>query len=326
MRRFFLLIFSFLLLFTFSNFNYTTAFADENCYYLGGMPAGFTFQSKGAYVLGTIEVITENGIVSPAKNENINVGDIILEINNKEVNNSIDIENAITNNNTVTLKIKRNNEIFSKNITPVKDINGKYRLGVYVRDTINGIGTITFINNKRFASLGHPVLDENNDIIELKSGTLYDCYITGCIKGDRGKPGELKGIFTKTLAIGSADKNLKEGLYGNISDTYDVSKLTKIELGEATPGYASIFTTIEGNTPKEYKINIVKVDNDNDANKNFVIKISDKELLQNTSGIVQGMSGSPIVQNNKLVGAVTHVFINDPSRGFGISIKNMINR
>ena len=154
---------------------------------------------------------------------------------------------------------------------------------------------------------------------------MFNCEITGFIKGERGRAGELRGTFDRRRKIASLDKNLNSGVYGDICDNENLSNLREIELGNAKMGDASIYTTINGTCPKEYSISIIKVDTISRDTKNFVIRITDQRLLELTGGIVQGMSGSPIVQNGKLVGAVTHVFINDPTRGFGISIDNMIN-
>ena len=300
--------------------------AKENTVYLGGMPAGFTLYGKGAYVAGVCDVITDKGLCSPAKNSDIRVGDLILSINGTEVNSAIDIENTIKKEDKTIIIIDRKGEKVIKDVQPVKDVNGKLKLGVLIKDTINGIGTITFIKGGRFASLGHPVLDDDMQIMKIRGGEIFSCTISGVVKGERGKPGELKGIFMKTMPNGKIQKNLENGVYGNLNDNSEIIKnAKKIEIGKAKVGKATIFTTIEGVSPKEYDISIVKIDMINKGVKNFVIKIDDDEIISKTGGIVQGMSGSPIVQDGKLVGAVTHVFINDPTRGFGIDICNMIN-
>ena len=317
-------IFSVLIsLFFIFSFSYKTVYADDTIY-LGGMPAGFSLYTRGAEVVGLCDVITEDGLQSPCKEANIKVGDVILKIDNTEVNNAIDIENSLINDTEIVLQINRCGESIYKSVKPAKDINGKYKIGVFIRDTVNGIGTITFIKGNRFASLGHPVIMENGKLLDIVGGKLYNCNITGYTKGKRGTAGELKGIFIQTDSIAVIDKNLSCGVYGEISNDFDVSNLIKTTLGNAVPGNAQIYSTIDGNTPQKYNISIIKVDDDEEC-KNFVIKIIDKRLLNTTGGIIQGMSGSPIVQNGKLVGAVTHVFINDPTRGFGISIDNMIN-
>ena len=302
-----------------------TVYANEQLY-LGGMPAGFSIETRGAYVVGLSDVVTENGIKSPSKIANIQIGDIILCVDDMEVNNSIDLANCINNENTRILKIKRKDQINLVTIKPEKDINGYYKIGVLIRENINGIGTITYIKGNKFASLGHPILDETGNLVEIRSGNLFKVNITGCVKGERGKAGELRGVFLKTKSIGNFTKNTNCGVFGEIDfNEMCVNNLTKIEAGHAMVGDACIYSTVYGETPRKYSISIVKVDDDI-CSKNFVIKITDKELLDLTNGIVQGMSGSPIIQNNKLVGAVTHVFTNDPTRGFGVSIENMLNK
>ncbi len=294
--------------------------------YLGGMPAGFSLATKGAHVVGLCDVLTKDGLNSPAKNAGLNVGDIILNIDGFEVNNAFDIEKAVKNDNEKTLNILRDNEKLLLNVTPSKDLSGNYKLGVFIKDDINGIGTITFIKNNRFASLGHPILDDNKNIVEISGGTLFDCSITGVIKGEKGQPGELRGAFLKTNVFASIDKNLDCGVYGDInSHGFENIQLKEIDVSNAKVGSASIYSTIDGDCTKEYSISIIKCDDEN-GNKNFVIKVTDKELLNKTGGIVQGMSGSPIVQDGKLIGAVTHVFVNDPTRGFGISIYKMLEK
>ena len=175
--------------------------------YLGGVPAGFSLYTRGAKVVGLCDVITENGLKSPAKDSKIKMGDVILSIGEYEINKASDIEKAIKNPNCKTITINRNGEIISEKIIPVKDMSGNYRLGVFVKENVDGIGTITFIKGNRFASLGHPVMDESNNILNISGGDLYECNITGCVKGERGKAGELRGVFTSKNKIATIDKN-----------------------------------------------------------------------------------------------------------------------
>ncbi len=297
--------------------------AQENTVYLGGMPAGFCLNTRGALVVGMCDVVTMDKIYSPAKDADIKVGDLILSIDDNEVNNAKDIEKYLKNKTSI-LNIKRGNETIIKTVTPIKDDNNKYKLGIFIKEGVNGIGTITYFTNKRYGALGHPVLSDTFSLLEITGGEIFNCKITGCVKGERGKAGELRGIVVREKQIASIDKNLYCGVYGQLDDNFNKKDLQKISVGQAKPGKATIYTTIKGDTPKHYDISIVKVQNLGE-NKNFVIKINDKDLIETTGGIVQGMSGSPIVQDGNLVGAVTHVFINDPTRGFGISIGNMLN-
>ena len=303
---------------------YKSAFAGQSVY-LGGMTAGFSLNTRGVQVVGFCDVLTKNGAVnSPAKNANLIVGDVILSINNKEINNASDIENNVKSNFKHSVLIKRQDETLNLNVSPVEDVNGNFKLGIFIRDNVCGIGTITFIKNGRFASLGHPILNDTGALLEIKDGDLFPCHITGCVKGEKGVAGELRGVFIKNKPFGYIDKNLQNGVYGYLSDDFDFESLEKIEIGTAVPGEATIISTVNGDIKKEYTISIIKVDNLSET-KNMVIKITDKSLIDASGGIVQGMSGSPIIQSGKLVGAVTHVFLNDSTRGFGIDIANMLN-
>lgn len=300
--------------------------------YIGGMPAGFTLNIGGAQVVGLCEVLTQNGSACPARDAEISVGDVIVAFGGMEISSASDIDEAlaVTFGKEATLTVYRGGEKLEKNILPVKDrVGGKYRLGVLVRDSVSGIGTVTYIrsDNRRFGALGHAVAMQDGSLMKVAQGDIFRCSIVDVVKGERGKAGELKGLFMSGDRIAEADKNCSEGIFGNFSENFAMENLIKTEIStDVVPGKASIFTTIDGVAPKEYSIGIVKVDAHNRQNKNFVIKITDPELLSNTGGIVQGMSGSPIVQNGKLIGAVTHVFLNDPTRGYGISIANMIDR
>ena len=296
----------------------------SNYVYLGGFAAGFSVSTKGAEIIGVCDVLTNNGQASPSNDAVIKAGDIIISISGIETNNAEDVKNAIKDGKEKTVIIERNGEFIEKKVLPALDVNGEYKLGVFIRDKINGIGTITYIKGDKFASLGHPIIRDNGTLLSVKSGEIFDCNITGAIKGVRGRAGELKGVFSGKNVIGSVYKNALTGVYGYVSDTFKPEKLTKIDIGTAVIGDASVYSTVDEDGVKEYKISIVKVDGENRANKNYVVKIKDQYLIEKTGGIVQGMSGSPIVQNGKIVGAITHVFINDPTRGFAVSIKNML--
>ena len=175
--------------------------------------------------------------------------------------------------------------------------------------------------------MGHAVCDESRVSFALADATVYRCSIVGINRGERGRAGELRGIVLSDDPIASADKVCETGLYGTFADKYDYSALQTVEiapLSQATIGEAVIYSTVDGVEPRAYEVAIAKVDAGNRSNKNFVIKVTDEDLLRESGGIVQGMSGSPIVQNGKLIGAVTHVFLNDPTRGYGIGIEKML--
>ncbi len=310
-----------------SNFTVFYVFADDDCLYLGGIPAGFTVKTEGATVIGLTDVITENEVVSPAKNGDIRIGDVILSVAGKRVDGVEAISDALNDckGNPVEITLDRGGQKISKFISPRKDSSGNYKLGLFLREDLSGIGTITYFKqNGDFAALGHPILSDDGKILSVNGGNCYLCSIIGVTKGEKGKAGELKGIFIEDKPIGKILKNVCTGLYGKAENSYNYKKRTKVMVGKGTVGNAAIIVCVDGVTPKEYSICIAKCDLNNKENKNFVIKITDKALLNATNGILQGMSGSPIVQNGKIVGAVTHVFINDPTRGFGIDVAKML--
>ena len=310
-----------------------TASAETSSLYLGGFPAGFTLNTTTVEVIGICDVITKDGMRSPARESGIKTGDIIEKINGTDVNSADDINSILAEKDykKFNVEVLRGGEIFIVDINPATDLStGSKRLGVLVKDSLNGVGTVTYIDkaNKKFASLGHPVADINNNLIPITGGNVFNCLIYDVKKGVRGTPGELRGAFENGSMIGKATLNCACGIFGDLSDGFDTSKLTRIEkcpIEEVKIGKACIYTTIRGNEPAKYEISIVKTDKHNKDNRNFVIKIDDERLLQKSGGIVQGMSGSPIVQNGKLVGAVSHVFINDPTRGYGIAIDKMLS-
>ncbi len=295
--------------------------------YIAGIPAGFTVKTSGAEVIGLSETVTTEGKFSPSKDADIRIGDLITKIGNVEISGASSIAKILKDSKGEPLEITvvRKGEVITKILTPKLDKDGKYKLGLYLREDLNGIGTVTYFkSNGEFSALGHPIVNENCDILDVKSGDAYLCSIIGLEKGEKGRAGELKGIFLDDSKIGCIYKNVKTGVYGKSCSSYDFTKFPLMEIGKANVGKARIFTCIDGITPCEYAINIVKIDENNGENKNFVIKVKDKQLLSVTGGILQGMSGSPIIQDGKIVGAVTHVFLNDPTRGFGISIQEML--
>lgn len=319
-KRFLLsILFLFLCILSFSP---NKVYAETQKVYLGGYPVGITINSRGAYVVGVCDVVNADLIYSPSKDAGIMAGDIILSVDGVEVNTSKDISDTVKDGNVKIIEYSRGGNKIITNVTPRKDNLGKYKLGVFVKDGVSGIGTITYLTKNEVGCLGHPILDDNYEIIKACGGKIFSCNITGAIKGVKGRPGELRGVFDEKTLIAELTCNKNCGVFGNkINKEY---LLTEIEIGQAKMGDAYIYTTVSGNIPQKYSVSIIKNDNYRD-DKNLVVKITDKRLLEQTNGIVQGMSGSPIVQDNKLVGAITHVFTNDPTRGFGITIDKMLN-
>lgn len=306
--------------------------ASSQSVYIGGNSAGFILNMGGVQVIAVGDVKTESGICSPAKECGIQNGDIITKINGKKVENANDLNEYLNQSNgkSVKITVKREGNESELCAQPKKDcVSGKYKIGVLIRDTLSGIGTITYIDreNGRFGALGHAVCDENNNILSVGTGKVYGCSIVSVNKGVRGKAGELKGLFVGENGVGISDTINACGLYGKIDKDFDYNGCEKTQIAplkEAKIGEAHIYSTVNGLQKEKFSISIVKVDEHNKENKNFVIKVTDKSLIERTGGIVQGMSGSPIIQNGKLIGAVTHVFLNDPTRGYGIGIENML--
>ena len=299
--------------------------------YIGGMPAGFTLSAGGVQVLGFCDVLSEGSKSSPAADAGMRPGDLITEVNGIKVQTIAELNEILAKNsgNPLRCKIVRGEELVNVTLSPLKDkASERYKIGVLIRDGISGIGTVTYIekDSGRFGALGHAVVGADESKLSLVDGQVYSCNIIGVSKGVKGKAGELRGMFLAEKSIGKAEKLCTCGIYGKVSGDFSTKNLkcVKATTDHVKPGKASIFSTVSGEEPKEYSIEIVKVDKYQKDNKNYVIKIVDEALIEETGGIVQGMSGSPILQNGALVGAVTHVFINDPTRGFGISIDEML--
>ena len=298
--------------------------------YISGRPMGFSIDGGGVVVVTMGEIKTSTGYVkSPSEDAGVKIGDVIVRANGNEVTSGerlIDIVNN-TPNKVSDLEILREGEVKNISVVPqFDDFALSYRLGVWVRDNAVGVGTITYVTeNGGFSALGHPVTDiDTSTIFPVGDGSAYKCSIVGLKKGKKGEPGELKGLFLKTSnKIGDIETNTERGIMGRfvseeVSSAFCNNELTEVALRkEVAPGKGTIYTTIDGCEPEYYDIEIIKTNHINSyGNKCMVIRITDEKLLNATGGIIQGMSGSPIIQNGKLVGCVTHVFINDPTKGF----------
>ncbi len=296
-----------------------------------GKPFGIKMFTDGVVVVGMSNIYTKDGMVNPAKDAGLKTGDIITAINGQKILLNEQVEKVISNNGNKPVHIDfiRNGEKNSLNISPaLSHDDNSYKIGIWVRDSSAGIGTLTYINpdDNTFGGLGHGVCDiDTEQIMPLYSGEIADVVITGVKKGTAGSPGELKGMFLSQNNCGNVKQNCETGVYGEISKKFTQNSALPIAFNnEIHTGKAKILTTVSGSEPNEYDVIIEKVSNSN-STKNMIVKVTDPELLEKSGGIVQGMSGSPIIQDGKLIGAVTHVFVNDPTRGYGIFIENMLN-
>ena len=322
-------------LFNIKNLKVNVVKTDE--VYLGGDSVGLSLQSKGVVIVGSNYIITKNGNISPMENSNLKIGDIITHLNGVEIKDITDINKILENSNgeNILVNAKRSGELFTTNIKPELDVQTKkYKLGIWIRDDAMGVGTLTFVNpeNLRFASLGHAIADvDTGENFEVAGGEIYRCNVIGVKMGKRGVPGEILGLFIQGKnKQGDIDKNCEFGVYGDLNENNDfILGKTKIKVGgklSAKPGKATILTCVNGTEIKEYDIELIKTNYQTTGNsRGMVIKVTDEELIKKTGGIVQGMSGSPIIQDGKLIGAVTHVFVNDPTKGFGLYLDWMLN-
>ena len=329
MKKFNKIFIFFIILFvSFLSINISVNASETNNVYLGGDNIGIKLNT-GIIVIGKYDVETSNGKVSPWKNSNIEIGDEIISINGLKISDNAGLINILKNIDTKTtrLEIIRNKTRFTTNIDIVETKNNQKSLGLYIKDKLLGVGTITFINteNGNFASLGHGIYHDNT-LYSTSSGVILESNVDSIKKGVPGDAGEIRSSINSKV-IGYVNKNAISGLYGkSIKGTYehkDIIEVASIE--EVQLGPAKILTTLDDNQINEYNIEIIGLEEQsNESIKGLKIKITDSRLLNKTGGIVQGMSGSPIVQNNKLVGAISHVIIDNPSVGYGMYAKWML--
>lgn len=305
--------------------------------YPGGQSIGVKLKTKGVIVVGLSEIIGEDGIsYTPGLDANVNVGDILYKINGKRVNTAEEVSiiiNSITND-LVELELKRKDKWEKVKINPIKDKeDGKYKIGLWVRDNTAGIGTLTFFHqeSKKYGALGHAITDVTTGIImPVNNGEIVSAKVGSVLQGQKGKPGEIRGIFyNEDKIIGNIEKNTSYGLYGKTYGKILNEKINKpLSIGlqqHIKLGPAKILATVEEDSIEEFDIEIEKIVNQpKKSGKSMIIRVTDPRLLEKTGGIVQGMSGSPIIQNNKIIGSVTHVFVNDPTKGYGIFIEWML--
>ena len=296
-----------------------------------GTPFGIKMFSDGAMVVAFTDIRTAGGSANPAKAAGLKMGDVIVSIDGHKTVDNDDVSAAIqaAEGRPVQLVYIRDGAEHTTSLQPVQDADSqRWRAGMWVRDSSAGIGTLTFVDNFTgiYGGLGHSISDaDTGQSIALLSGEVAPVTITGYVAGAAGAPGELKGRFTGEGAMGDILINGATGVYGSIRRVMDGQDMVVAQAQEVCEGPAHILTTIGSDEPAWYDAEIEQISlTEEDPNRNMVIRITDPELLAATGGIVQGISGSPIVQNDRLVGAVTHVLVNDPTRGFGIFAENML--
>ena len=292
----------------------------------GGENIGIELHADGVLIVGLYKV-DEN---YPGKEAGLKIGDKITAINGEKVstiNEMVSKINELKTTGTIKITYERNEEEATTDLSIRKDENDVYKTGLYVKDSISGIGTLTFIdpNTKLFGALGHEILEKTTGkILEIKDGKIYDSQVTGISKSENGSPGEKNAKFYSDRIQGDIFENTKHGIFGNYTKELPNKELYKVAtVDEIKTGKAVIRTVLNGTEIKEYEINITKI-NPKGTTKNISFEITDQELLDATGGIIQGMSGSPILQDKHLIGAVTHVVIDSPTRGYGIFITNML--
>ena len=300
--------------------------------YPGGVPFGVKFYTDGIIVIGFSDVEGNGGKINPAYEAGIRLKDIIIKIDGKDIKRAEELTGLVegSGGKAIALTYLRNGKEYTVNVTPeFSSAEGRYKSGLWVRDSGAGIGTVTFIDPETlsFGGLGHGICDgETGELIPMDRGSVLGVKINGVNKGTPGAPGEIKGYFSSGKT-GTLISNTVCGVYGVFGELPASLPSEPIPVGscrELKDGEAFIYCTLDNEGPQKYSVTISEINRSATGNKCFTVKVTDKRLIEKTGGIVQGMSGSPIIQNGKLVGAVTHVLINDPTTGYGIFIENML--
>ena len=299
-----------------------------------GTPIGLYMETEGVMIIGSGDVVSTDGIAYQPAEHIVQAGDYILKANGTDITNKNQLISMIhdSNGETMELLVDRNGEEIPLSLTPLLGEDNSYKLGIWVRDNTQGIGTLTYVDaHGNYGALGHGISDvDTGELLKLDRGELYQAEILSVMKGSKGNPGELSGVinYQKSNQLGSIDINSEKGIFGTSpTESRESLHLVPMEVGlkqDVTTGSAKILTTVKGET-KEFDIEITEIFWDQaDTNKAFSIQVTDPDLLEYSGGIVQGMSGSPVIQNGKIIGAVTHVFVQDATKGYGIFIENML--
>ena len=300
------------------------AFAQELI--VGGQAVGVQVSTEGVLVAGLCTVETDTGEVSPAEEAGLQQGDFIVSIDGVDVPDASAVVEAVENSNggSLDLSILRGGRSLNITVEPAASSDGERMLGLWLRDGLSGIGTLTFCDPDSgiFGALGHSINDADTGLtVPVREGSITEAQIVSVAPGSAGAPGELNGCADLSRVLGNVEINSDDGIFGHLTVTLDGRR---IETGMITVGPASLIATVNGHEAREFSVEVNRVYRDADGT-HAMFSVTDAELLSKTGGIVQGMSGSPIIQNGRLVGAVTHVFVADPSRGYAISIQDMLN-
>lgn len=293
-------------------------YAYSDYIYAGGETVGIRVNSNGVLVVGTYSLDKKNKI-------NLQIGDVINTINNKSISSSTDFIDSIKGKSVVSVGYIRGNKEYKTDLNIVLE-NGVYKSGLYVKDSITGIGTLTYIDpqTRLFGALGHEIIEKTTGkLFNSNSGSIFESTITGITVSSRGIPGSKNARYYVDSVLGSVFENTNKGIFGNYTGKIANKKLYKVaSFNEIKTGNAKILTVLDGTKVEEFDITIERI-NKGDI-KNILFEISDKNLIKKTGGIVQGMSGSPIIQDDKIIGAVTHVIIDNPIKGYGVYIGSML--
>jgi len=303
-----------------------SVFAYSDYVIASGKNIGIELKSDYVLIVGSYKIKDYNVL----KDTDLKIGDKIIEINNIKVSSIEDMLETIDNQNESTIEITyiRNNKEYKENINVYKE-NGENKTGLYVKDTIRGVATLTYIdigeNENKFGALGHEIIEKSTKrTFEATSGVIVESNVTGIVKSSDGNPGEKNARSNYKNVYGTVSENTKSGVFGKYSEKITNKKLYKVAKPEKIKqGHAQILTTIEKNKVEAFDINILRI-NDNSNTKNILFEVTDKKLLETTGGIVQGMSGSPIIQGDNIIGAVNYVLVDSPKTGYGIFITNML--
>lgn len=300
-----------------------------------GHTVGIQMSAEGVLVVRLDDVQTESGKVCPARDAGVQEGDLIVAVNGTEIdaNDTLQKQIALSAGGPIELTLQNGDSTRTVTVTPCTDAEGSYRIGVLARDGMAGIGTLTYVDPEtgEYGSLGHGICDsETGVLLPLADGSLIRSSVTSVQRGKAGEPGSLQGEFEADNTVGTVENNTQNGIFGKLTDTSVYDSLEAVPVAtadEIQTGEAEILSNVEGDTVQRYSVQILKIyPEDDEYGRGMMLRVTDEALLKQTGGIVQGMSGSPVLQNGKLIGAVTHVLVDDPTCGYAIGIERMLEQ